>query len=126
MFDDLIELSALAEKLKENNFLSKSTLYKIASQNYSGGIFADFPLPRRIGGKWFWRWSEIEAWLVGQWESAPFQPAAKDRGQAKENPTIPVGFGRGRPSRVEENAAAAAGLTVKEWRKSAQAGVCHA
>lgn len=123
MFDDLIELSALAEKLKENNFLSKSTLYKIASQNYSGGIFADFPTPRRIGGKWFWRWSEIEAWLVEQWESPPTSPAIKDQ-EKEEKTVVPVGFGRGRPSKMEERAAKDLGMTVKEWRRAAGVG-CH-
>lgn len=122
MFDDLIELSALAEKLKENNFLSRSTLYKIASQNYSGGIFADFPGPRRIGGKWFWKWSEIDAWICQQWDAGPIE-AKKEKENEKLPVVAPARFGRGRPNRMEENAAAAAGLTVKEWRK--QAGVCH-
>jgi predicted DNA-binding transcriptional regulator AlpA len=124
MFDDLIELSAAAEKLRENNFLSKSTLYKIASGNYVGELFADFPRPRRIGGKWFWKWSDIDAWIGQQWDAAPTSKPKTEK--EKESSPVPVGFGRGRPSRIEENAAAAAGLTVKDWRKSAQAGVCHA
>jgi predicted DNA-binding transcriptional regulator AlpA len=122
MIEDLMELSAVSKKLKENNILSKSTLYKIASENYDGPLFADFPRPRRIGGKWFWRWSEIEDWLAAQWDAA----ATPKKEKEKEKSPIAVGFGRGRPSRSEENAAAAAGLTVKEWRRSAQAGVCHA
>lgn len=122
MFEDLIELSVVAERLKENNLLSKSTLYKIASGNYDGGLFEDFPRPRRIGGKWFWKWSEIAAWVCEQWDAAPTSKEKKENNE--KSPVVPR-FGRGRPNRMEENAAAAAGLTVKEWRKQV-AGVCHA
>jgi predicted DNA-binding transcriptional regulator AlpA len=114
-FEDLIELSTLAERLKTNNILSKSTLYKIASENYDGPLFADFPRPRRIGGKWFWRWSEIDAWIARQWEVGESLP--REKGSAERVAVLPVGSGRGRPSRLEENAAKEMGLSVKEWRK---------
>ena len=123
---DLIELSVLAQEFKALNLHSESTLRKLASGNYPlNGKLDDFPAPIKIGQKTFWRLSLIEAWIDVQAEkSAVAYAQARQRIPVAPRPSPPerapaappVGHGKGRPTRKEERAAAAAGLSVREWR----------
>ena len=126
MMFDLIELSVLAQEFKALNLHSESTLRKLASGNYPlNGKLDDFPAPIKIGQKTFWRLSMIEAWINVQAEkSAAAYEQSRRRipvppRQSRPESALadcPVGHGKGRPTRKEELAAAAAGLSVKDWR----------
>ena len=127
MMFDLIELSVLAQEFKALNLHSESTLRKLASGNYPlNGKLDDFPAPIKIGQKTFWRLAKIEAWINAQEEksAAAYEqsrrripvPPRQSRPESVPTDTPVVGHGKGRPTRKEEQAAAAASLSVKDWR----------
>lgn len=124
---DLIELKMLAKEFKTLGLHSESTLRKIAGGQYAGRL-DDFPSPIKLGTKTFWRKSEILDWVDRcakktaqqlQEKRAHLGGIAPPRQKlpASIPPGIPVGAGRGAPTRRERQAAAAAGMTVRKWRQ---------
>jgi predicted DNA-binding transcriptional regulator AlpA len=117
---DLIELKQLAQEFKTLGLHSESTLRKIAGGHY-GGRLDDFPSPIKLGTKTFWRKSDILAWIDCCAQKTA-QELGEKRANAKASPSsipaeIPVGAGRGAPTRRERQAAAEAGMTVRQWRQ---------
>lgn len=122
---DLIELKMLAKEFKTLGLHSESTLRKIAGGHY-GGRLDDFPSPIKLGTKTFWRKSQILDW-VDRCAQKTAQELGEKRANAKASPRqkiptsipaeIPVGAGRGAPTRRERQAAAEAGMTVRQWRQ---------
>ena len=120
---DLIDLVSLAGEFSALKVLSRSTLYKLSSGNYpKNGHFDDFPPAIRLGGKTFWRKSAIEAWVNSRTEKALIQANDNQSFQTQEalSQKSSICFGRGRPTRNEQAAARAAGLTIREYRSCVQ------
>ncbi len=106
---ELIDICRLAALLLR----SPRWLYSNRPELHAAGM----PLPLALPGKPVWRADEIYAWLSRR--SPQAVPAAELTFTPVERTKRPDlrGETRGRPSRVEQMAAAAVGLSVREYRQ---------
>lgn len=100
------------EDLAQTGIVKKSTLYKISSKKLltntdANGFLESFPRPVKLGRRIFWKISDIQKYLEEVEQGRLVRPA-----HTPDQCTV----GRGRPRRAEVSAAAACGLSVREWR----------
>lgn len=110
IFESIVTKSELVQIFLDRGIASESTVNKLASGNSCGEGFAEFPRSNRVGATRVWKRDELERWLSQKLSQGEF--TAEEQGLE----AVEFKVGKGRPSRKEKQAAAAAGLSVREWR----------
>lgn len=110
LFETIVTKSELVQIFLDRGIASESTVNKLATGNACGEGFAGFPPSNRVGATRVWKRDELERWLSEKLSQGEFE----SEGQGLE--AVEFKVGKGAPTRKERQAAAAAGLTVPEWR----------
>jgi hypothetical protein len=110
IFETIVTKSELVQIFLDRGIASESTVNKLASGNSCGDGFTGFPHGLRVGSTRVWKREELERWLSQKLSQGELEA----EGQSLE--AVEFKVGKGRPTRKERQAAAAAGLTVSKWR----------